>query len=159
MHVHKSYWSNAVFTACYLVNRMPSTVLGGRSPHHVLFSDRSLNNLPPRVFGCTCYVHVLDLSRDKLDLRATKCILLGYKFYSPLQRHFVCADVTFNESLAYSPSSSSPPDPSHYIPARVPSVPIPSKRPLQIYVRRKKSSSAQVPVPPSSTPPKDSSPA
>ena len=32
MRVPKSYWSDAVLTACHLINRMPSTVLGGQIP-------------------------------------------------------------------------------------------------------------------------------
>ena len=36
MHVLKSYWSDAVLTACHLINRMPSTVLGGQIPYTVL---------------------------------------------------------------------------------------------------------------------------
>ena len=67
MQVPKSYWSDAVLTAGYLVNRMPSTVLGGQIPHTVLFPRSTIHSLPPRVFGCTCYVHALDLGRDKLD--------------------------------------------------------------------------------------------
>jgi hypothetical protein len=107
MQVPKSYWSDAVLIACYLINRMASTVLGGQVPHKVLFPSRPLHSLPPRVFGCTCYVHVLDPDRSKLDPRSFKCIFLGYshtqkgyRCYSPtLRRHFVCADVTFYVSL------------------------------------------------------------
>jgi transposase InsO family protein len=37
MNVPKLFWSDAVLTACYLINRMPSSVLNGKSPHSVLF--------------------------------------------------------------------------------------------------------------------------
>ncbi|KAL6312854.1 hypothetical protein AAG906_018827 [Vitis piasezkii] len=43
-----------------------------RIPHSLLFSDQPLYVLPPRVFGCTCFVHVLTLGQDKLSARATK---------------------------------------------------------------------------------------
>ena len=107
MHVPKSYWTDAVLPACYLMNRTPSTVLGGQIPHRVLFSDRPQYTLPPHVCGCMCYVHALDPAHDKFNPRAIKYVFLGYsrtqkgyKCYSPsLRRHFVCADVTFNESL------------------------------------------------------------
>ena len=39
MHVPKSYWSDAVLTACHLINRIPSTVLGGQIPYTVLSPD------------------------------------------------------------------------------------------------------------------------
>ena len=35
--VPKSYWSDAILTACHLINRIPSTVLGGQIPYTVLF--------------------------------------------------------------------------------------------------------------------------
>ena len=100
-----SRWIDAVFTTCYLVNRMHSTVLGFQIPH-VLFFDRPLYTLPPHVFGCTCYVHTLDPGCEKIDPWAIKYVFLGYfrtqkgyKCYSPVLRHtFVCVDVTFNES-------------------------------------------------------------
>ncbi|GFZ11273.1 hypothetical protein Acr_22g0006710 [Actinidia rufa] len=66
----------------------------------------------------------------------------------------VYGDITFNETpKAYFPSPSSPSDPSHYLPTRVPSVSglpgvsVPSEKPLQVYVRRKKLSVAQLPIP------------
>ena len=88
-------------TSCYLVNLMPSTVLGGQIPHRVLFPDRPLYNSPPRVFGRTCYIHDLDPGRDKLDSRAIKCISSGIR---GLRRGTSVTlllsggvDVTFNE--------------------------------------------------------------
>ncbi|XP_058219066.1 uncharacterized protein LOC131329730 [Rhododendron vialii] len=47
MQVPKSYWSDAVLTTCYLINFMPSTVLGGQIPHDVLFSDVPPTPMPP----------------------------------------------------------------------------------------------------------------
>ena len=67
MHVLKPYWSDAVLTACYFVNRVPSTVLGGQIPHHVLFPGHPLFTLPSCVFCCTYYVLALDPGRDKFD--------------------------------------------------------------------------------------------
>ncbi|GFS46002.1 hypothetical protein Acr_00g0099490 [Actinidia rufa] len=81
----------------------------------------------------------------------------GYKCYSPsLRRHFVCADVPFNETLPYFPSSSSPSDPSNYILTCVLSMYGSSMKRLQVYVRKKKTLLALFPVPPSSSPPDDS---
>ena len=52
------FWGDAVLIACYLINRMPSSVLHDQIPHSLLFPDQRLYILP-RVFGCTCFVHIL----------------------------------------------------------------------------------------------------
>ena len=55
-NVPKSFWGEAVLTAVYLINRMPSRVLGYQNPINVLskfFSDFSNScKLPPKIFGC-----------------------------------------------------------------------------------------------------------
>ena len=104
MHVSKSYWSDAVLTTCHLINRMPSTVLGGQIPYTVLSLDAPLFHLPPKIFGCVCYVHILGLGSDKLDPRSIKCVFLGYsctqkgyRCYSPTLRcRFISTYVTFD---------------------------------------------------------------
>ena len=103
MQVPKPFWSDTVFTTCYLVNRIPSTILGGPVPHRVLYPSRHLFSLPPRIFGCMCYVHALDRGRNKLDPCTIKCVVLGYshtqKGIGVIPLLFVvslCVDVTFN---------------------------------------------------------------
>ena len=72
------FWGDVVLSACYLINRMPSSVLHDQIPHSLLFPDQPLYFLPPRVFGCTCFVHILTPRQNKLSAKATKCIFLGY---------------------------------------------------------------------------------
>ena len=113
-HVPFRFLGDAVLTACYLINRMPSSVLHAQIPHSLLFPDQPLYFLPPRVFGCTCFVHVLTPGQDKLSAKATKCIFLsysrlqkGYRCYSPqTHRYFLSADVTFFEDSPFFFSSS-----------------------------------------------------
>lgn len=57
-----------------------------------LYSD-----LPLKVFGCVAFVHVHHHTRDKLDLRAVKCVFLGYsltkkgyKCFESHTKHFLC---------------------------------------------------------------------
>ncbi|RVX06888.1 Retrovirus-related Pol polyprotein from transposon RE1 [Vitis vinifera] len=57
---------------------MPSSVLHDQIPHSLLFPDQPLYFLPPRVFGCTCFVHILTPGQDKLSAKAMKCLFLGY---------------------------------------------------------------------------------
>ncbi|RVW82293.1 Retrovirus-related Pol polyprotein from transposon RE1 [Vitis vinifera] len=49
---------------------MPSSVLHDQIPHSLLFPDQPLYFLPPRVFGCTCFVHILTPGQDKLSAQS-----------------------------------------------------------------------------------------
>ncbi|RVW22242.1 Retrovirus-related Pol polyprotein from transposon TNT 1-94 [Vitis vinifera] len=108
------FWGDAVLTACYLINRMPSFVLHDQIPHSLLFPDQPLYFLPPRVFGCTCFVHILTLGQDKLSAKAMKCLFLGYsrlqkgyRCYSlETHRYFISADVTFFEDSPFFSTTS-----------------------------------------------------
>ena len=82
MHVPHAFWSDTVLTACFLINRMPSTILNGQSPFSIIFSTISTFILPPRIFGCVAFVHRSDRAISKLDPRAHKCI-----FFWVIQRH------------------------------------------------------------------------
>jgi hypothetical protein len=74
----KELWAEVVGTACYLVNRSPSSVLGDKTPQEVWTGkEPSLTHL--KVFGCDAYVHVPKENRSKLDKKAEKCIFIGYK--------------------------------------------------------------------------------
>ena len=55
--LEKKFWAKAVITACYFINRSPSSALGDKTPHEVWCGKKpSLRHL--RVFGCEAYVHV-----------------------------------------------------------------------------------------------------
>ena len=125
---------------------MPSSVLHAQIPHALLFPDQPLYFLPPRVFGYTCFVHILTPGQDKLSAKATKCIFLGYSqlqkgccCYSPqTHRYFLFADVTFFEDSPFFSSSESLPV-TEVLPLPIISSPIfddVSSRPLQVYHRR-----------------------
>ena len=52
----KSFWGEALVTACYLVNRSPNRVLNLKTPYEMLLGKApSLSHL--KVFGCTAYAH------------------------------------------------------------------------------------------------------
>ena len=60
MNVAREYWGEAVKSAAYLINRTPSSVLDFQTPLQKLqnlIPSPPLNNLEPRVFGCSAYVH------------------------------------------------------------------------------------------------------
>ena len=159
-HVPFRFWGDAVLTACYLINRMPSSVLHAQIPHSLLFPDQPLYFLPPRVFGCTCFVHILTPGQDKLSAKATKCIFLGYsrlqkgyRCYSPqTHRYFLSADVTFFEDSSFFFSSSESLPVTEVLPLPIISSPRfddLSSRPLQVYHRRPR---AVVPFPSAEAP-------
>lgn len=107
------FWGDALLTACYLINRMPSSVLQGQSPYSILFQGEDPYHLPLRVFGCTCFVHDHTPGKDKLKPKSIKCVFLGYsrlqkgyKCYDPTtKKYHISADVTFFESSPYFSSS------------------------------------------------------
>ena len=70
----KYFWSDALLTACYLINRVPSSVLHSQTPFSTLYKDKTMFEFTLRVFGCLCFVHVLGTGHDKLDPRAIKCL-------------------------------------------------------------------------------------
>lgn len=82
MDVPKYLWGEAVLTATYLINRMPSRVLGFTSPRQKLLNVFPhcllLSELPLKTFGCVAYVYLQAQFRGKLDKRAVKCVFLGY---------------------------------------------------------------------------------
>ena len=129
---------------------MSSSVLHDQIPYSILLPTQPLFYLPPRVFGCVCFVHILTPGQDKLCVKATKCVFLGYyrlqrgyRCYSPnTNRYFISADVTFFEDSSFFSSAVRPsaPDvlsiplvlPSLYFPSPPPNV---VTRPLQVYTR------------------------
>ena len=114
MHVPKQFWVDAVSTAYFLTNRMPSSVLNWATPYHQLFPNNPLFPIKPKVFGGTCFIRDVQPQVSKLDPKSLKCIFLGYScvqkryrcYCPPLQQYFVSIDVTFFESTPFSLSST-----------------------------------------------------
>jgi hypothetical protein len=74
----KELWAETVGTACYMVNRSPSSALDNKTPQEVWTGkEPSLTHL--KFFGCDAYVHVPKENMSKLDKKAEKCIFIGYK--------------------------------------------------------------------------------
>jgi hypothetical protein len=59
--VPKNYWGEAVLTSTYLINQIPSRVIGFKSPLNYLSEFFLKNNfcskIPPRIFGCHLCSH------------------------------------------------------------------------------------------------------
>jgi hypothetical protein len=69
------FWSEAILTAVYLINRLSSTKLLFKSPYEILYG-RKINLEHLKVFGCACFIHKNRL--DKLNFTLIKTIFLGY---------------------------------------------------------------------------------
>ena len=115
MNVPKHFWTDTVSTTCFLINRMPLSVLNWAIPYHQLFPNY-LFPIDPKVFECTCFVQDVCPKVSKLDPKSLKCIFVGYsgvqkgyRCYCPtLRRYFVSTDVTFFETTPFSLSSPVP---------------------------------------------------
>ena len=78
MQVPKHFWVDTVSTACFFINWMPSSVLNWDTLYHILFPNKPLFPIEPRVFGGTCFVWDVRPHVYKLDPKSLKCILLGF---------------------------------------------------------------------------------
>ncbi|GMI78284.1 hypothetical protein HRI_001497700 [Hibiscus trionum] len=115
MQVPKCFWADAISTACFLINRMPSSVLLGNIPFQTLFPTKNLFPLSPKIFGCICFVRDVRSQVTILDPKSLRCVFLGYsrgqkgyRCYCPgLGRYLVSADVTFLEHKPFLFSSGS----------------------------------------------------
>ncbi|KAL9996132.1 putative RNA-directed DNA polymerase [Helianthus debilis subsp. tardiflorus] len=100
-----SFWSDCILTAAYLINRTPSSVIGGRTPYELVYRfEPVLDHL--RVFGCLGFCTVLN-EHDKLSSRAEKSVFIGYSiekkgykmFSLDSKTEFFSRDVKFFESV------------------------------------------------------------
>ena len=107
-----SYWSYAILHAVFIINRIPTPLLQGQSPYHVLHQKLpDINTF--KVFGCLCHASSLQSHRTKLQPRVRKTIFLGYKLgfkgYILLDTHsreiFVSRYVVFHENFLPYPSN------------------------------------------------------
>ena len=70
MHIPKTFWAEAIFCACHLINRMPFSVLHDRTLFSCMYPDTPIFSVIPRVFGSTYFVQNLQPGLDKLEPRA-----------------------------------------------------------------------------------------
>ncbi|GJR49992.1 putative RNA-directed DNA polymerase [Tanacetum coccineum] len=93
------FWPEALATATYLINRLPTKILKMKTPLETLSEYHTLPQvltLEPKVFGCTVFAHIPKSYRDKLDPCAEKCVFVGYgvnqkgyRCYNPKTRHMI----------------------------------------------------------------------
>ena len=100
------YWDEAFIDATYLINRLPSKVIGYTTPLERWFHQKpDYNSL--KVFGCVCYPNLRPYDHHKLEFRSTQCLFIGYsnlhKGYKCLEisagRIYISRDVVFDENI------------------------------------------------------------
>ncbi|KAL4303544.1 hypothetical protein GQ457_10G024470 [Hibiscus cannabinus] len=80
-HLPKLFWAEAVATAVYLLNRLATKAVDGKTPFEAWSGSKpSVKHL--RVFGSICYSHISANMRSKLDERAWRGIFVGYSSQS-----------------------------------------------------------------------------
>ncbi|KAH9650921.1 hypothetical protein KPL70_026553 [Citrus sinensis] len=72
-----SFWAEAAKTACYIVNRSPSTAIGLKTSME-MWTGKPDDYSYLHAFGCSVYVMYNAQERTKLDPKSRRCIFLGY---------------------------------------------------------------------------------
>ena len=105
-HLEKEYWAEAIATAAYVRNRLPTSSLQGDITPYEKWYGRKPDISHLRVFGCTAYAHIPDQRRQKLDVKTEKLRFVGYSIASKAYKLFnvqtrkmvIRRDVVFNET-------------------------------------------------------------
>ncbi|RVX08628.1 Retrovirus-related Pol polyprotein from transposon TNT 1-94 [Vitis vinifera] len=112
-----SYWGEAITSATYLINQVPSSPINFQTSLQALTNAivaPTVPNLPPRIFGCMAFVHLHKRQRTKLTSHALQCVFVGYAlhkkgyrcYHPPTRRMFITMDVVFHEDSMYFSSKS-----------------------------------------------------
>lgn len=129
-----AYWGEAVNTAIYLKNRLPTQALKNKIPEEV-WSGRKINLSHLRVFGCEAHALVPKEKRTKLESKTQTCIFVGYstetKGYRLIDPQsprniIISRDVVFLEDKRLHQPNLQPID------SNVPSPPLP--QPEQVFI-------------------------
>ena len=105
----KEYWAEAANIAVFLLNRLPTKAVNGKTPFEICYDYKpSLKNF--KVFGCLCFTYVPQIKRDKLDKKVEPGIFVGYSSVSTAYRVFqphtrkilISRDVYFMENEKWS---------------------------------------------------------
>lgn len=82
------YWFEAIATATFLINCMPSFILHNLSPYEVLFYH-SPDYASFKVFDCQCFPWLKPYTTHKLQPKSIPCVFIGYH---PTVKGYRCLD-------------------------------------------------------------------
>ncbi|KAJ0860142.1 putative RNA-directed DNA polymerase [Helianthus annuus] len=100
------FWGECILTAAYLINHLPSDVIGNKTPFEMLHNEEPDYDFL-RVFGCLAYYKSTETKGDKFELRGRPGVFLGYprgtkgyKVYDVKnQKMVISRDVKFIETV------------------------------------------------------------
>ncbi|KAJ0011031.1 hypothetical protein Pint_33410 [Pistacia integerrima] len=109
--VPPKFWVEALSTAVYLINRLPSSVLNYETPYFRLYNQHP-KYLDMHTFGCVCFVHLPSHERHKLSAQSVRYAFMGYSTshkgyvcYDPCSNRFrISRHVVFFENQSFFPS-------------------------------------------------------
>ena len=104
--VSNIFWAEAISTAAYVRNRLPTTALKENETPYERWYGKKPDVSHLRVFGCMAYAHVPEGERRKLDSKSKRMRFVGYSLTSKGYRLFdetnrklyIRRDVEFNEN-------------------------------------------------------------
>ncbi|PKU62451.1 Retrovirus-related Pol polyprotein from transposon TNT 1-94 [Dendrobium catenatum] len=89
-NIPHSFWAEALSTANYLINRLPSKSINLNIPFQRLHG-RLPNYTVLRTFGCLCFPWLRPYAPNKLSPRSQECVFLGY---STSHKGYKCYNLT-----------------------------------------------------------------
>lgn len=108
MNMPTYLWGEAIRHAAYLINRVATRSLEGKTPYEAL-KGRKPNISHLKVFGCVCHARTEKAGRRKLDDRSRELVHLGtepgskaYRLFDPDNKRIVVSrDIVFEERKAW----------------------------------------------------------
>jgi Reverse transcriptase (RNA-dependent DNA polymerase)/gag-polypeptide of LTR copia-type/GAG-pre-integrase domain/Integrase core domain len=103
--VSASWWGEAIMHSIYIRNRCITTENQMKTPEEVWSGCKpSIKHI--KIFGCNAYAHIQDDERKKVDMKASRCMHVGYdesrkayRVYDVDEKKLIVSrDVTFDES-------------------------------------------------------------
>ncbi|RVX22922.1 DNA-directed RNA polymerase III subunit 1 [Vitis vinifera] len=134
-NVPNYFWGEAILTATYLINRMPSRVLTFQSPRQLFLKQfphthAASSDLPLKVFGCTAFVHVYP--QIVANLLLGQISAFSRVFSNPKRGESMNEHQVWESFLEGVPSfHSESPNPSQFAPTELSTPMPPSVQPAQ----------------------------
>ncbi|KAL8124103.1 hypothetical protein AgCh_011924 [Apium graveolens] len=104
----KYFWAEAMFTACYILNRVLLRPIKMKTPYELYF-DKTPKFDYFKVFGSKCYILNTKDYLTKFDPKSSEGIFLGYSITSKAYRVFNLKNLVVEESMNVTFDESKPP--------------------------------------------------